>query len=43
VIITQLAETLDKRTLDVALQIVPIDWWKERLGTKTSSESGNHA
>jgi hypothetical protein len=35
VIITQLAETLDRRTLDIALQIVPVEWWKERLGTAT--------
>ncbi|MCU1363469.1 MAG: hypothetical protein JWM55_1297 [Acidimicrobiaceae bacterium] len=42
VIITQLAETLDRRTLEIALQIVPIDWWKERLGTKTSAQSRNH-
>jgi hypothetical protein len=33
VIITQLAETLDHGTLDIALQIVPVEWWKERLGT----------
>ena len=31
VIITQLAETLDKGTLDIALQIVPVEWWRERL------------
>jgi hypothetical protein len=32
VIITQLAETLDRGTLNIALQIVPVEWWKERLG-----------
>jgi hypothetical protein len=30
--ITQLAEQLDRGTLDVALRIVPIDWWREQLG-----------
>jgi len=33
VIITQLAETLDHGTLGIALQIVPVEWWKERLQT----------
>jgi hypothetical protein len=37
VIITQLAETLDHGTLDIALQIVPVEWWMERLGTTTPS------
>ena len=37
VIITQLAENLDRGTLDIALQIVPVEWWKERLGTTTPS------
>jgi hypothetical protein len=37
VIITQLAETLDKGTLDIALQIVPVEWWKERLGASPST------
>lgn len=36
-VITQLAESLDRGTLDIALQIVPVEWWKERLGTGTSS------
>jgi hypothetical protein len=30
--ITQLAEQLDRGTLDLALRIVPIDWWREQLG-----------
>ena len=33
VAITQLAEDLDRLTLQVALQIVPVEWWAERLGT----------
>ncbi|HEY2598923.1 MAG TPA: hypothetical protein VGJ79_10655 [Candidatus Dormibacteraeota bacterium] len=33
VVITQLAERLDQGTLEVALQIVPVQWWRERLGT----------
>jgi hypothetical protein len=37
VVITQLAENLDRGTLEVALQIVPVEWWKERLGTATPS------
>ena len=30
--ITQLAEQLDRGTLDLALRIVPIEWWREQLG-----------
>jgi hypothetical protein len=30
--ITQLAEQLDRATLELALRIVPIDWWREQLG-----------
>jgi hypothetical protein len=37
VVITQLAENLDRRTLEIALQIVPVEWWKERLGTAAPS------
>ena len=33
VVITQLAEELDRSTLELALQIVPVQWWAERLGT----------
>jgi hypothetical protein len=33
VAITQLAEQLDRGTLDLALKIVPVAWWKARLGT----------
>ena len=33
VAITQLAERLDRGTLDLALKIVPVAWWEARLGT----------
>ncbi len=33
VAITQLAEQLDRGTLDLALKIVPVAWWEARLGT----------
>jgi hypothetical protein len=33
VVITQLAEELDRSTLELALRIVPVQWWEERLGT----------
>jgi hypothetical protein len=33
VVITQLAEALDRGTLELALRIVPVQWWQERLGT----------
>jgi hypothetical protein len=33
VVITQLAEELDRTTLDLALRIVSVQWWEERLGT----------
>ena len=32
VVITQLAEQLDRNTLDLALRIVPLEWWQARLG-----------
>jgi hypothetical protein len=32
VIITQLAEELDRATLELALRIVPVEWWQARLG-----------
>jgi hypothetical protein len=31
-VITQLAEQLDRGTLDLAMRIVPIEWWREQLG-----------
>lgn len=33
VVISQLAEQLDRTTLELALRIVPVEWWEERLGT----------
>ena len=33
VVITQLAENLDRGTIELALQIVPVQWWETRLGT----------
>jgi hypothetical protein len=30
-VITQLAEQLDRGTLELALRIVPFDWWREQL------------
>jgi hypothetical protein len=36
VLITQLAERLDRGTLEAALRIVPVEWWQERLGSTVS-------
>jgi hypothetical protein len=33
VAITELAEQLDRGTLDLAVKIVPVAWWEARLGT----------
>ena len=33
VTITQLAEGLDRTTLELAMRIVPMEWWAARLGT----------
>jgi hypothetical protein len=33
VVITQLAEALDRGTLELALRVVPVAWWQARLGT----------
>lgn len=38
--ITQLAEQLDRGTLDLALRIVPIDWWREQLGASSTNPLG---
>jgi hypothetical protein len=35
VAITQLAERLDRRTLDLAERLVPHEWWTERLSPRT--------
>ena len=32
VVITQLAEELDRNTLELAMRIVPLEWWQARLG-----------
>lgn len=37
VVIAQLAEEIDRGTLDLALQIVPVEWWCERLGSELPS------
>lgn len=37
-VVAQLAETLDRSTLELALRIVPVDWWEQRLGTVQHSE-----
>jgi hypothetical protein len=36
VVITQLAEELDRATLELALRIVPVEWWEGRLGVNVS-------
>lgn len=33
VVIAQLAESLDRGTLELALRIVPVEWWEARLAT----------
>jgi hypothetical protein len=38
VAITQLAEELDRNTLDLALRVVPLEWWEERLGATLPAE-----
>jgi hypothetical protein len=38
--ITQLAEQLDRGTLELSMRIVPIDWWRELLGTGTAQTAG---
>ncbi len=38
--ITQLAEQLDRGTLDLALRIVPIEWWREQLGASSAIPLG---
>jgi hypothetical protein len=38
VVITQLAEQLDRATLELALRIVPVEWWAARLGTNVPRE-----
>jgi hypothetical protein len=38
VVITQLAEELDRTTLELALRIVPLEWWQARLGATVPAE-----
>ena len=38
VVIVQLAETLDHGTLELALQIVPVEWWRVRLSTPVQAD-----
>jgi hypothetical protein len=40
VVVTQLAEKLDRGTLELALRIVPVEWWQARLGTDDAEGSG---
>jgi hypothetical protein len=46
VVITQLAENLDQGTVQLALRIVPVQWWEARLGTNSppseATVSGGH-
>jgi hypothetical protein len=37
VAITQLAEALDRATLELALRLVPVEWWAARLGTTVAT------
>ena len=39
VVITQLAQRLDEGTLELALRIVPVEWWRQRLGTAEGSQT----
>jgi hypothetical protein len=38
VVITQLAEELDRNTLDLAMRVVPLEWWEARLGASVPPE-----
>jgi hypothetical protein len=40
VVIAQLAEELDRITLQLAIRIVPVEWWQARLGTNVSVDLG---
>jgi len=37
VAIAQLAESLDRRSFELALRIVPLDWWATRLSDRPST------
>jgi hypothetical protein len=38
VAIAQLAETLDRESLNIAMRIVPIDWWREQLPDRPAGD-----
>ncbi len=40
VVIVQLAEALDRGTLEIALKIVPVEWWEDRLRTTAQPDVG---
>jgi len=40
VVVAQLAEKLDRGTLELALRIVPVEWWQARLGTDVAGAPG---
>jgi hypothetical protein len=42
VAVAQLAEELDRETLELARRIVPIDWWKRRLGATNRAREAPH-
>jgi hypothetical protein len=42
VVVAQLAEELDSGTLELARRIVPIDWWKSRLGETVTPRPMTH-
>ncbi len=42
-VIAQLAEALDQGTLELALEIVPVEWWQTRLRTKEPADAASNA
>jgi len=43
VVIAQLAEELDRVTLELALRLVPVAWWEARLGTTVAPSAAASA
>ena len=41
VAIAQLAESLDRGSFDLAMQIVPLDWWREQLPDRPTATADN--
>jgi hypothetical protein len=41
VAITQLAESLDRNSFELAMRIVPVDWWTEQLPDRPSTTAKN--